>query len=312
MSSRDTAASVRGKAKKAIKQAVSREDKSDVRAVGDGRVSTLPNDAMWKNEAARVKYYQDGVIHADTLPGQGPDAGQFTGPNYSATYNRPSEYDKIISIKQDLAAAAAGGESPFGQITMSDRDVEWILEKRATVEERLRDEWFNELFDTRDPVQLKMARELNPSFFERQDRDFKLNMELCEKMYKINTRGLQTPDDIDFMYAVNTGQVELPGPNFWNPDPQGVGAEEGNFQRGLFSPGGIPTEAAKPFRRGRSGRGLFQRGTGDNHDFGARIGQMFGGPNAFAALQGRQNAMAAGLGNWQRAPARGGGRQLPG
>lgn len=131
----------------------------------------------------------------------------------------PSDpYDTIANIKDQFGKEAVGGaQNATWTIPFTDSDAAYMMRKRDYEEQAEFDAWVMQEFDTTDPAQLKMLREIAPDLFQRREELIDLVQGVVSRVAKIRNRGLQDRDDLVLMWAIQTGRIELPEGRVWDP-----------------------------------------------------------------------------------------------
>lgn len=152
-----------------------------------------------------------------------------------ATYTTFTEEDDRLDLKQQLAAKP----ETLGQVFVEDKDVKALQKKREAYDMFKFDQWFAQQYDFSKPEEIVRARKLNPEFFERRKQYMLTNLEIAKKMAMLSVEGPQSVEDMYFLYGVNSGEIQSPPAEFWNPRAnQQVTSESARneFVRGLFRP----------------------------------------------------------------------------
>lgn len=150
-------------------------------------------------------------ISSATRVGQRPTAGnvapQFAFPT---VYKKgQSKQEQIAELKHQAVQQTnpITGATPYGVVTASDKDFEWILErediKRAIDYDRL----FLDLFDTNDPAHVKLMHELRPEFFTERMNFIKQLASIQVHLAEIALTGIQTKDDLDLVLGLQMAHI---------------------------------------------------------------------------------------------------------
>lgn len=156
-------------------------------------------------------------------------------PRYTlpATYRTMTTEDDRIKLKALLADNRDGGR-PLGDVFLEDRDIEYLNQKRAELEEEEFEKWFATTLDFSSPHDVEFARQLLPEFITRREEELKHKLKLMEKIALINLRGPRTKQDLLMIYAVRQGHIDLKVlKNVWQA---GETPDNDIIQPGLFNP----------------------------------------------------------------------------
>lgn len=148
----------------------------------------------------------------------------------------------------DMKIRAEIRESPDVAATMAigQEDVDYIKSKRRQEEQLAFDMWKANLFDLTDPVTAAWVRiQIDPNIFTLQEQYLDSALDVAKRFTKINMMGVQSHDDLEFLWMVKTGQIHvpagflpeqlqlsLPGTDQSHVTPTGFTVES----RGLFNP----------------------------------------------------------------------------
>jgi hypothetical protein len=125
-------------------------------------------------------------------------------------------YDDVAEMKKQMAnAAIAGGENwvvPFDQ-----QDANYLLRKRAQVEQADFDRWLYKKYDLRDPAQMFLFQQIAPEQFQRRQEVIDYQQNLVSRYAKLRLRGAKNLSDLQFEWLIETGRIELPKGPIWDP-----------------------------------------------------------------------------------------------
>jgi len=147
----------------------------------------------------------------------------------------PNEYDTAIEIKSQVAA-----ENNNWMVPLSDKDVQWLLQKRDQMEKAEFDTWIGQKFDMTDPAQVALFKNIAPEYFERRKEVIESQVELQKRVALLKLTGITSMDDLELAWAVETGRlnpvsVSVADPIAWRNSMQ-AGTGAARYQSGLFSP----------------------------------------------------------------------------
>jgi len=183
-------------------------------------------------------------------------------------------------------AAKAPGVTPFGALTASDSDFDWLQSLREHEAEANYDKWFAEWFDRAAPAQKELALQLDPSFAARRKALADADIELARKLVHLKIFGVQSREDMILQYACEAGFIDADRiEHLLHPERAALAQEDAanqiRYARGLFNPRRLPrgdfggharaTNAQKLLGKDESAFGptpAYKLGTGD-HGFSA-------------------------------------------
>lgn len=113
----------------------------------------------------------------------------------------------------DMKIRAEIRDSPGVAATMAigPEDVSYIKSKRRQEEQLAFDIWKANLFDLTDPVTANWVRtQIDPNIFTLQEQYLDSSLDVAKRYTKINMMGVQSHDDLEFLWMIKTGQVHVP------------------------------------------------------------------------------------------------------
>ena len=205
-----------------------------------GKPGKLPKDI----KALRDKYGADTLYQILGRDGTGADRvgpdglGQRTvdrGTSYPVRLYAPDPYDSTLEIKK------AADERVFGQKMMTDRDVEWMARKRDQMTAAEFKQFVASMYNQNDPAQLALLHEVYPQLLEEQKAIVNERFDLLKRLTMMAiTRKPESQEDLQLLFALNTGAIKLPTGNMWDPSSWSDGSiaqtKANAMKRGLFSP----------------------------------------------------------------------------
>lgn len=156
------------------------------------------NPSLQKQRAvgrASEAAYEQGAMRASTLPQAYP---------YPVWAKDPR--DTTQAIRGELL------DDPgiSGSLVINNTDVDYILTKRQQEEAIAKDLWVSSLFDMTRPEVVRHVKSIMPDFFDRQKSYFDAAMDAAKTFTRINMQGIQSKEDIDFLWHVKTGVIHVP------------------------------------------------------------------------------------------------------
>lgn len=167
--------------------------------------------------------------------------------------------DQRVALKAKLLA---DGKRPLGDAMMTDADLRWYQQKEEVKQQIIFDEWFSKLYDTTDPNKLRLAQELYPEYYQMREREIKRQAAIQEKVALIKLRGVADKDDLEFIFALQSGNIKLRAKPLYdldNIDDLRQAAQQSKYLRGIFNPVKYSKGADSTSVPAFMGRGVFTR-----------------------------------------------------
>lgn len=101
---------------------------------------------------------------------------------------------------------------PTPQLTvpLTDSDVAYYAKKSAEDEHLAFMQFCASKFDLTDPAQVEIFRRINPEYFTRQMAYIDSRLDTIKKWLSIRETGIQSMEDMTFLWMLNTGRLSLP------------------------------------------------------------------------------------------------------
>lgn len=149
--------------------------------------------------------------------------------------------DALMAAKLSLQDPKSPGTTPFGVLTMQDRDLLWLQRKREMEAKANFEQWCSTNFDQADPVHKKWMREALPWYFQERQRQLEKNIALQKRLAEIKLHGIQDKEDIMLEFAKEQGLIDTATlDNIMHPekvkDAQDRAARLARYKRGLLNP----------------------------------------------------------------------------
>lgn len=150
-----------------------------------------------------------------------------------------------LELQKASQDAGKPGVTPFGVLTASDTDFEWMQSLREHEAEVNYDAWFASWFDRASPAQKEIALKLDPGFAERRARLLDEDLDLARKIVRLKIFGPQTQDDLILQYACEAGFIDADRiEHLLHPEraqkAQEKEANQSRYVRGLLNPRRFP------------------------------------------------------------------------
>ena len=157
----------------------------------------------------------DGAVeHAEQMPGH---------------YFTPDAADDIVKLRNEMATTAR-------PIPLSDAEIGSYMRKMAAVETAKFDQWFQGQWklDSANPTLQRWGQQVNPEYFARREQVIDEQTRIQNMLAKIKLRGVHTREEMELLYMIDNGIVEIPKGEIFNH--RGREATEDTIKRGLFNP----------------------------------------------------------------------------
>lgn len=214
--------------------------------------------AQGKQIAKRLTALEDEHKSGVPIPIAG---GGYTQP---AVYFERDRRDDRIQTKAKLTELANEKKGLGNQVLVTEEDIKYLSDQKTKEELYLYDKWFYDTFlPGADPNKIALAREMNPAWFQRREENIRKQISLCKKLAKLGLRGPRNQEELDLVYALRQGRIEIPDLDFLFPSvaEQKLKALEINSKKAvvqgyfnprnfsIFSPAGVTAfSAATPFK----------------------------------------------------------------
>lgn len=153
-------------------------------------------------------------------------------------FGKPSgRWDNQVEMKRQLIEKSGSPNTPYGQITFSDRDARALLEKKKAAEAAAFDGWFGEHFNTNDLPTRLLGEQLNPEYFEKREEQLVQKAELALRIELMKLYGPRSEEDLMILFGLQTGYLRLE--DGWNvigaAESVESAANKARFQREVSS-----------------------------------------------------------------------------
>lgn len=216
-----------------------------------------------ERDAKEVKQVLEGVEKSFEKPstaikaGKANDAGHFP-----ANYFAKKDDEKRVRLVQDYSAWLKDGKGLNTLYVPTDDDINVLLRKDQEKELLNFETFIQEYFDLSNPIHQKLVRELYPNYFERRLDVIRETLSLQERIAKIKLLGMQTKEDVFFVYGLMNGDIKMPEEVVFNLDKEQT--DPTRFNRGFFNFkkwAGPTSKVTKGLGETR-GDGIFKSGSG--------------------------------------------------
>jgi len=218
-----------------------------------------------ERDAKEVKEVVEGVEKAFEKPSSAIKAGNAANVgHFPANYFAKKDDEKRVKLVQDYSAWLQHSKGLKSLYVPTEDDINVLLRKDQEKELLNFETFIQEYFDLSNPIHQKLVRELYPNYFERRLDVIRETLSLQERIAKIKLLGMQTKEDVFFVYGLMNGDIQIPEQVVFNldgrqPDP------DGNFARGFLNAKkwAKKTEKIQSGLGEQRGAGIFGAGTGN-------------------------------------------------
>ena len=182
--------------------------------------------------------------------------------HFPANYFAKKDDEKRVRLVQDYSRWL--GDTGLRTMYVPTEDDVNVLLRKDQEKELLNFETFiQEYFDLANPIHQKLVRELYPNYFERRLDVIRETLSLQEKLAKVKLLGMQTKEDVFFVYGLINGDIKIPTDVVFNLDAKQKDAKD-NFRRGVFNSKtwAGPTNKIQKGLGETKGEGIFAKGEG--------------------------------------------------
>lgn len=144
---------------------------------------------------------------------QVPFANPGSRTEYPIVPIRKDPYDDIAAQKMQVGNAGPNN----WVVPFTEQDAAYNERKRIADEQAKFDTWLMQKYNLADPAQNNMLQQIAPSLFDRREEVINNMQNLITRYAQIRLRGAKSEDDLRFQWLIDTGRLELPTGNIWNP-----------------------------------------------------------------------------------------------
>jgi len=174
------------------------------------------------DEAMRGGVYTHQIAKAKD--GTGPGTGQVTSsfPRYGLGTADPR--DELVRMKMEMINEhGKTGQTPFGQVVLSDEDVQYLIRKRETEGEANFDAWLGANFHTDSVTIRQWLQRIYPKFYDDRESAMINKAKTALRICRILDKGPQDEEDLILQFGLQNGLIQLEsnwnviGPNKRDP-----------------------------------------------------------------------------------------------
>jgi len=157
---------------------------------------------------------------------------------FPAKLTKYNPYDETAALKVGLIkkADSKNGATPFGVATLSDKDLQWLEQKRQAKQYYNLTRFIDNYFNMKDPINVRFVQEIYPEYFERRKAVIDEQADLQHRVALMRLYGPKSKEDLITLYGIYSGAVPLPKAPLFRPELW-YGAKTGvaDYNKGLFS-----------------------------------------------------------------------------
>lgn len=212
---------------------------------------------------------QSGIFTTDNTK-QGPSAGQVTQQFPRGGLGAGTPQDELMREKMEMIKkyGANTGMTPFGQVTATDKDFEYLRKKRDTEAAANLDAWISENFHTGDVTMRRFLQQVYPQYYEEREKLMLDRAKLALRIKLLLMRGPKGPKDLVLIWGLQTGHIKLDrdwdkiGPSSESPEMGGEFGELNRFKNGLMNPRRYLADSEREKNQVANGNPFAPKGTG--------------------------------------------------
>jgi hypothetical protein len=221
-----------------------------------------------ERDAKEIKQVVEGTHEQFKRPASAIKAGvqdsgsTISNNHFPANYFQSKDDEKRVKLVQEYSAFLKDKKGLSTLYVPTEDDINVLLRKDQEKELLNFETFIQEYFDLQNPIHQKLVRELYPNYFERRLDVIRETLSLQERIAKIKLLGMQTKEDVFFVYGLMNGDIKIDDLSkaVFNLDTTVSNADR--FNRGFLNTkrwaaaGSVP---ANPLGDKR-GKGLFESG----------------------------------------------------
>jgi len=242
------------------------------------------------------------ATHPDPLS-DNPAQSTWSYPRAGLQSDTPERDQRMLTRRQLMNASGPGGvNTPFGLVTATDEDFEWLERKRKLEELANFDAWIGRNFHKGDVAARKWLQETMPEYYEQRERLAVERAKFALRVFLLKLRGPKNEKDLLLLWGLETGRITLD--DGWDrigyhpkdaKDEAGFKELQKRFAKNLFGPYRYLSQAERQ-ANSTSANNPFYTSTGSAKTGQWDVGSQFPsfGPdsnalNNLTALFGRMN-----------------------
>lgn len=159
--------------------------------------------------------------------GQGEGTAQVTSsfPRYGL--GGADSRDELVRMKMEMIEKhGKTGQTPFGQVNLSDEDIQYLIRKRETEGEANFDAWLGANFHTDSVTIRQWLQRIYPKFYNDRESAMINKAKTALRICRILDKGPQDEEDLILQFGLQNGLIELePEWNVIGPNKRDPGME---------------------------------------------------------------------------------------
>lgn len=160
----------------------------------------------------------------------------------TSEFKNRSPLDEQMQQRVEMVKAYGGsGATPFGQLTVTDRELAWLAQKRETAEAANLDAWIGSHFNVNDVATRAWLQRTYPQYFERREEEMTRRAKFALRVNLLLMRGPRNRKDLILQWGLQTGRITLDkdwdriGPHLGDGEAFDNAAQQKRYRNGLFS-----------------------------------------------------------------------------
>lgn len=153
---------------------------------------------------------------------------------YPARYFEEQEKEKDLRLLLDYAAQLRANNIPAYYL-LDKKDTGIFKKKRDQEELAAFDAYIERRFNLNDPKDVRLVKEWAPEYFQRREDEMNRSLELQKHMNKIALFGVQSREDLELLFALDSGLISPSPSASWVLPAFNIQDEANAIERGIFS-----------------------------------------------------------------------------
>lgn len=187
-------------------------------------------------------------IYTSDAPAPINDSPAQVTSSFPRKFNTSHQGDEYAREKIQLVANSKDGMTPFGQATVTDKDIRWLEKKKQAEAYANLDQWIGDNFHNASVVDRKWLQETFPDYYDSREQLMVDRAKLALRINLLLLRGPKNEKDLLLEWGLQTGRIKLE--EDWDKigspmEKPGAARKQGRFQQSLFAPTRAPTNDAR-------------------------------------------------------------------
>lgn len=143
-------------------------------------------------------------------PGLGVGTGQVTAAFPRGGLGAADPRDEIVRMKLEMLQKSGGtGMTELGQVQLTDEDLKYLMNKRATEGEANFDAWLGSNFHTDSVTIRQWLQRIYPKFYDDRESVMINKAKTALRINRILDKGPQDEEDLILQFGLQTGLIKL-------------------------------------------------------------------------------------------------------